>query len=244
MQENQSDTSYRREHQSDRMGVGYDLTSEGIIDDNIYTNPEWYAVMSEKSYQESYAVLNRVRNKPNANVTIYRATPSNEINPGDWVTLSKSYAQEHLERVLNNEGNIVKKVVKAKDIQWAGDDVNEFGYFPDGDIKNSISNTNFQENQSNVVDSIGRKLSKEQQNFFKDSQVRDENGNLKVMYHGTSTRNDFTIFENGKSGVEGMFFFSESPNFSLELASASRGKYDDNWNYFINGVDELYINIK
>lgn len=145
MQENQSDTSYRGEHQPDRMGVGYDLTSEGIIDDSIYTNPEWYAVMSEKSYRESYAVLNRVRNKPNANVTIYRATPSNEINPGDWVTLSRSYAQEHLERVLNNEGNIVKKVVKAKDIQWAGDDINEFGYFPDGDIKNSISNKTWQE---------------------------------------------------------------------------------------------------
>lgn len=72
LQGSQTDTTYRGEHQPDRMGVGYDLTSEGIIDESIYTNPEWYAVMSEKSYQESYEVLNRVRNNPNANVTMFR----------------------------------------------------------------------------------------------------------------------------------------------------------------------------
>ncbi len=140
MQENQIDTTYRGEHQPDKMGVGYDLTSEGIIDESIYTNPEWYATMSEKSYRESYEVLNRVRNNPDAEVTIYRATPGNEINSGDWITLSKSYAKEHLERSLDGKGNILQKKVKAKDIQWAGDDINEFGYFPDGNQEYSISN--------------------------------------------------------------------------------------------------------
>ena len=155
MQEEQNDVSYRGEHQPDRMGVGYDLTSEGIIDDSIYTNPEWYAAMSEKSYQESFEVLNRVRNNPNADVTIYRATPSTEINPGDWITLSKTYAQEHLARSLDNKGNVVEKVVKAKDIQWAGDDINEFGYFPDGDIQNSISNKTWQEHLEQNYQSSG-----------------------------------------------------------------------------------------
>lgn len=155
MQEEQNDVSYRGEHQPDRMGVGYDLTSEGIIDDSIYTNPEWYAAMSEKSYQESFEVLNRVRNNPNADVTIYRATPSTEINSGDWITLSKTYAQEHLARSLDNKGNVVEKVVKAKDIQWAGDDINEFGYFPDGDIQNSISNKTWQEHLEQNYQSSG-----------------------------------------------------------------------------------------
>ena len=41
-------------------------------------------------------------------------------------------------------------------------------------------------------DSEGTQLSEGQQEYFKDSKVRDENGNLKIMYHGTA--NDFTVF--------------------------------------------------
>ena len=43
-------------------------------------------------------------------------------------------------------------------------------------------------------DSEGNTLSKEQQEFFKDSKVRDENGNLKYLYHGTK-HGGFTKFE-------------------------------------------------
>lgn len=46
------------------------------------------------------------------------------------------------------------------------------------------------------VDSEGNKLTPEQQERFKDSKVRDENGNLKVMYHGTPN-GDFTVFKDG-----------------------------------------------
>ena len=42
-------------------------------------------------------------------------------------------------------------------------------------------------------DSLGNELSAEQQAFFKDSKVRDEDGNLLVVYHGTDA--DFTVFE-------------------------------------------------
>lgn len=45
------------------------------------------------------------------------------------------------------------------------------------------------------VDSKGRKLSEEQKEYFKDSIVRDENGNLLTMYHGTPN-GDFTVFKN------------------------------------------------
>lgn len=44
-------------------------------------------------------------------------------------------------------------------------------------------------------DSEGNELSKGQQEYFKDSKVRDENGNLLVVYHGTP--NKFTIFNQG-----------------------------------------------
>lgn len=59
-------------------------------------------------------------------------------------------------------------------------------------------------------DSIGRKLSEKQQEYFKDSKVRDESGNLKVMYHGTDADfNTFNYDNYGKIGtayVKGFYF--------------------------------------
>ena len=45
-----------------------------------------------------------------------------------------------------------------------------------------------------TYDSQGNKLTKAQQEFFKDSKVRDEKGNLLVVYHGTN-QNKFTEFK-------------------------------------------------
>lgn len=47
-------------------------------------------------------------------------------------------------------------------------------------------------------DNQGRTLSKEQQEYFKDSKVRDENGNLLEVYHGSDT--NFTVFDLTKLG--------------------------------------------
>lgn len=73
-------------------------------------------------------------------------------------------------------------------------------------------------------DNKGRKLTKEQQEYFKDSKVVDENGNLKVMYHGTA--NDFTVFnpmlQGGKNGTAegyGIYFADTS-----EVSDAYGGK--------------------
>ena len=59
-------------------------------------------------------------------------------------------------------------------------------------------------------DSNGNTLSKEQQEFFKDSKVRDKNGNLMVMYHGTNTPN-FTVFDPSFSDDKISLFFTNSP---------------------------------
>ena len=49
--------------------------------------------------RESFNVIQSVKGKPNAEVTIYRAVPNDKsietINPGDFVTLSKQYAKDH-----------------------------------------------------------------------------------------------------------------------------------------------------
>ena len=58
-------------------------------------------------------------------------------------------------------------------------------------------------------DSEGNTLTKEQMEFFKASKIRDENGNLKVMYHGTE-RTGFTTFDTGYSDDGRSLFFTDS----------------------------------
>ena len=60
------------------------------------------------------------------------------------------------------------------------------------------------------VDSDGRELSEAQQEFFKDSKVRDEEGRLLTLYHGT--KSDFNTFEYGHTNSWNMlgdgFYFT------------------------------------
>lgn len=51
---------------------------------------------------------------------------------------------------------------------------------------------------TDTTDSAGKKLSQEQVDFFKDSKVRDDDGHLKVMYHGTAYGGQFTVFDPDK----------------------------------------------
>lgn len=57
-------------------------------------------------------------------------------------------------------------------------------------------------------DSNGNTLSSKQRDYFKDSKIRDDDGNLLVVYHGTSE--NFTVFDRTKSranmDIQGSFF--------------------------------------
>ncbi len=60
--------------------------------------------------------------------------------------------------------------------------------------ENEKSNTKF-----SVRDNTGRELAPAQQEFFRNSKARDENGNLLVMYHQTD--GDFTVFDTKHKGA-------------------------------------------
>ena len=104
----------------------------------IFEHPEWYMNMSESYNIQSLNALKKVRNNPEADITIYRATIGDKINPGDWVTPSKKYAEYHNKSQFDGKGNIIEMKVKAKDVLFAGDDINEFGYFPT-ETRNSLT---------------------------------------------------------------------------------------------------------
>lgn len=134
-----NEEDYMMNHRPTKTGVTADnlvnKDAELTMPDDVYEKPERYFATSPKATQESMQVLNSVRGKPDATVTVYRATVGDSINDGDWVTLSKSYAEEHNSHSLNGGGNILAKEVSVKDIQWAGDDINEWGYFPTKEAK-------------------------------------------------------------------------------------------------------------
>lgn len=92
----------------------------------------WYGSPTEPSWShESHAAMVTARNSPDAEVPIYRAVPKVEhgINPGDWVTPSRSYAQQHAVSNGGPDWPVVEGRAKASELYSEGD-LHEWGYHP------------------------------------------------------------------------------------------------------------------
>lgn len=92
-------------------------------------------------------------------------------------------------------------------------------------MQNSSEDAQDGEVRKSVKDSQGNTLSEEQQKFFKDSAVRDDDGNLLVVYHGTDA--EFTVFDKKKSKYSNLygrgFYFTGSDSHARQYGNA--GKY-------------------
>jgi hypothetical protein len=126
--------------------------------------------------------------------------------------------------------------------------------------------------QYSLSDSEGRELSPAVQKRFGNSKVVDENGDLKVVYHGTAT-GEFSIFDKSKGSVEGDFgsgfYFTDNeadvsehyegggPDFEQKVALlAERIEIDEDITYDIAKIEarerlykgshkfEVYLNIE
>lgn len=93
------------------------------------------------------------------------------------------------------------------------------------------------------TDNQGNKLSKEQQEFFKDSKVRDENGNLLYMYHGTPN-GKFNIFDKTKFGMRDEGFLGEGFYFTKYEEDAIGYATDDVPDTRNAEIKKIYLNIK
>lgn len=131
---NNNEEDYRMSHRPTETGLTADnLLKQGnevSAPKDIYEHPEYYSSGNKKWNEETIKQLKSVRGNEDAEITIYRATVGDKINDGDWVTLSKSYAEAHNESQLDGKGKVLEMKVKAKDVQFAGDMLEEWGYFP------------------------------------------------------------------------------------------------------------------
>ena len=151
------DTSYRMEYHkpykgSDDEAVRLDDLTKSIsgekagYPDNFYTaqgkrdyapGPAFDGDFYGKANNESYAIIKSARGNPEKEVTIYRAVPKGvkNINEGDFVTLSPTYAKSHAESGYGDRGadsgDVISRKVRVKDLIWDQNDPNEFGFFPD-----------------------------------------------------------------------------------------------------------------
>jgi hypothetical protein len=127
------ETSYRGSHSAPNAETyGATLDSlEGIMPADVYSSrgKRLYGLGNPNVDAEWFAAAFKAKGKPDAKVTIYRAVPKGvkEINSGDWVTTSKTYADMHGERTVGDEYEILSKKVRAKTLASEGYPY-EFGY--------------------------------------------------------------------------------------------------------------------
>lgn len=105
-----------------------------------------------------------------------------------------------------------------------------------GEVDSNLTTEADSDTKYSISDNQGRQLTKEQQEYFKDVKVRDENGNLLVMYHGTPN-GDFTVFKDGT-------YFTSNKEYAdryqdPSASSISTGKVKSNPKTF-----EVYLDIK
>ena len=127
-----NDQDYRMQHRApmlDGNAAGHDLTA--TFGEDIYS-PRALQLFGTGAAYDNKAILamRSIRNKPDAEITIYRAAPKgvSDINGGDWVTLTKEYAEQHAKYDPSYE--VISKKVKASEIATDGNSIHEFGYDP------------------------------------------------------------------------------------------------------------------
>jgi hypothetical protein len=126
-------SDYRMSHQPDLAGPGIheaDKTYPGIHD-----NPRWYATGDACCDAESMSVISQTRGRPDHTVRVYRAVPHGvtDINPGDWVSTSRTYAQQHGRHPEDpaQDMPVISKTVRARNlVEGSGNSIHEWGYQP------------------------------------------------------------------------------------------------------------------
>ena len=158
--------------------------------------------------------------------------------------ISQSIIDEDSSSETYGDRNLIYENDKPVGIK--GKSGKEYMLYTDHDNYKSIQ---YNKVNSNVTskDNKGRQLTKEQQDFFKDSQAKDEKGNLMVMYHGTPN-GGFTKFDYSKRGtatdVHGVGDYGKGFYFTPVKAGAESYTSSDNVASKKPQVYEVYLNMK
>lgn len=156
-----------------------------------------YGYTEKGKFRHAYAGLPKI---PKDGFYQYRTNPNPDTVP--WLItgamkINRILSDAEVSNILAKEG------IEAPKRQGGDKTLEELG------IKNV---------KLSLKDSDGNTLSKGQQDYFKDSKVRDDDGNLLVMYHGTREKG-FTVFNPSESQDGISLFFTDK----LDVAKGYSG---------------------
>jgi hypothetical protein len=132
------DYDYRGEHSAPDKESGaplYDVTLNGIYPDDFYSSDgaRYYG----DGYSSDFTVWNKIvyyHNRPSRRIRVFRSVPKGVkgINPGDWVTIYRPYADTHGKQIYGDRRKftVISKVCRADEIFTNGDSFYEWGYDP------------------------------------------------------------------------------------------------------------------
>ena len=150
--------------------------------------------------------------------------------------LTEREAQELIKQFRSTNGNARRG---REDVERSGRSREEIQGVSDTEKKDGSTEDGEGINYS-LKDSEGNTLNDAQQEYFKDSKVRDENGNLLVVYHGTYE--DFTVFDISKTASanvfgKGHYFTNKKTDAQNNYASGEGADVHTKiealaWNYF------------
>lgn len=205
-----------------------------IVQANINDNP--FLIEYDVSKQEDGWHL-RVERLKKINIkkvdTPLAATKKSMLIQGKSTFINNSITPTH--KIVNSE----KSVTNNKSMQKEKNNTSN-------DIRLMKKNTNSRQNgglTKTEYDNQGNPIAFKTAQFFKDSKVRDDNGNLMVMYHGTEANVGipeefwFTKFDIDKAGNHGNmlgngFYFTSDKSHAKQYAHLKGNIY------------ETYLNIK
>lgn len=176
----------------------------------------------EKAYKNTG--VNRTTGKVDTETRYSQKT----LQDGSYV----AYAKRNL--IPNN--NLLKSIKKeaptskSRGVLPSTSNISDFNQNVKSDTRYSMQ----QLGKNTQKDNQGHLLSKQQQEYFKNSKAKDKNGNLKVLYHGTPnnfTRFNYDFIGNNGTAIGKGFYLTDSK----DVASGYTGE--------TGNVMEVYTNI-
>lgn len=186
----------------------YGLTNSGEAVAEAFSNPN-FSEDTRKIYDYYKRELSKLK-----------ATNARKTDSG-WVILCDGYPTEGgVDDKISKLNSKLDSILATKN---GGKGSGNFGHSGRlGMVGGSGKGGTTKKSEGQKVDSEGNELSKEQEEYFKDSKIRDEKGNLRLLFHGSPSE-DIEEFDEGKAGSntrsgEKAFFFTDSKNWADEFS--------------------------
>ena len=127
-QEDKKDLSYQGKESDKAPTTG--KTADVVIKEVKKWEEEGKNSVVIERNKDAIETLKKIEGKPDEKIKIYRATPSDEINDGDWVFLDKQHAEDWTKTPFGQQKigfKVVEMETEAKNVEWTGKNL-EFAY--------------------------------------------------------------------------------------------------------------------